>query len=159
MNRNWILAAAIAIGMCGCTKTHEPNSSQSARSSNTSSAQAEAPEPGETKLPLDQTPPAVRKTLEHELVGADLEDIARKEKGGKTIYETDIIRNGQKWEVNVGEDGNIVSKIKEGAAQEKEEKSEAEEAGWREKFDVSKSDLEATGNNAYLPIQPGKLLK
>ena len=49
MNRNWILAAAIAIGICGCTKTHQPNSSQSARSSNISSAQAEAPEPGETK--------------------------------------------------------------------------------------------------------------
>ena len=161
MNRKWILAAAIAIGICGCTKTHGPGSAGAAGSSATSGHEsAEAPEPGETKISLEQAPAAVRKTIEHELVGADLEDIARKQKGGKTIYETDIIKSGQKWEVNVAEDGSVVSKIKEGSAEEeKAERAEATEAGWRESFDVRKSDLAATGNNSYLTIQPGKVLK
>src|SRR5437879_6347629 len=127
MNVRWMLAVALAMGICGCAKMQGQSGKETASSA----------EPGETKIALKDAPAAVRTTIEHELVGAELEDIARKEKAGKTIYETDIIRNGQKWEVNVGEDGSIVSKIKEGDEQEKEEKSEAQEAGWREKFDVS----------------------
>ena len=89
MKARWMPAIALAVAMCGCAKTQGHDASTATRQG-TASARAEtveAPEPGETKLPLDQTPPAVRKTLEHELVGADLEDIARKQKGGKTIYE------------------------------------------------------------------------
>jgi len=35
----------------------------------------------------------------------------------------------------------------------------AREAGWRESFDVKKSDLAPTGNNPWLTIQPGQVLK
>ena len=54
-------------------------------------------------------PAAVRQTIERELVGARLEDIAMKKSKGKTVYETDIIRDGHKWELVVGEDGQIIS--------------------------------------------------
>jgi hypothetical protein len=63
----------------------------------------------------------------------------------------------------VAEDGKIISKIQEGSAEE--EKSEKQESGkskpsaWRDTFTVNKADLAPTGNNPYLTIQPGKVLK
>ena len=143
------LFAVAVIGTSGCAS--------GGRSS------GEAAESGETKVRLDQTPPAVRQTIERELVGAQLEDIAVKKSHGKTIYETDIIRNGHKWEVNVAEDGNIVSKIQEekaGAEEaDKQSKAKSGNSGWRDSFNVNKATLAQTGNSHYLPIQPGRVLK
>jgi len=142
---NWMVAVAMAAGLCGCAG-HRGDG-----------------EAGETKVTLAQTPPAVRQTIERELVGAELEDIAKKDRGGKTIYETDIIRAGKKWEVVVAEDGKVLSNAQEGSEEEKEadkeEKAEAKKGAWRDTFNVSKADLAATGNNPYLSIQPGKVLK
>ena len=101
-----LLAAMMAMGMCGCARMQR--------------------HAAETKVRLDQTPVAVRQTIERELAGAQLEDIARKERQGKTIYETDIIRDGHKWEVVVGEDGKIISKLQEGSAEEKKADEQAE---------------------------------
>src|SRR6185295_2800626 len=133
----WIFAAMIAIGMCGCATTQRQA--------------CEAPEAGETKVSLAQTPAAVRQAIERELVGGELEDIAKKERDGKIIYETDIIRGGHKWEVIVGEDGKIISKLQEGSTEEQkaDEQEKANEAGWRETFDVNKAALTPTGNNKY----------
>ena len=68
MNTKHISIFLATVGMCGCARLHRP-----------------AAEPGETKVRLDQTPAAVRQTIEREWVGAQLEDIARKERQGKTI--------------------------------------------------------------------------
>jgi len=122
----------------------------------------EKAEAGETKVRLDQTPAAVRQTIERELVGAQLEDIALKQRQGQNIYETDIIRDGHKWEVVVGEDGRILSKVREGSPEEAALDKAAAKSGparWRETFDVNKASLAATGSNLYLPIQPGRVLK
>jgi len=143
------LTVMMALGICGCSTGRHHST--------------EAAESGETKVSLEQTPAAVRRTIERELVGAQLEDIARKERQGKTIYETDIIRAGHKWEVVVGEDGVIISKLQEGSAEErqadKQEKPSASKAGWRDTFAVNKGELAATGANSYFAIQPGKVLK
>src|SRR5262245_24260747 len=143
----WMAAGMIAIGLCGCANHKQGG--------------AEAPGPGAVKGNLAQTQPAVRKTIEKELVGAELEDIAKKQWNGKTIYETDIIRGGKKWEVIVGESGEIIRKAQEGSAEERkaDETEKAKESGWRETFNVNKADLQPTGNNKYLTIQPGKVLK
>src|SRR5947207_15756694 len=114
MNTKWIVTATLAIFVGGCANRHGQSSTGTSESKIAS--RDEAPEPGETKISLDQAPPAVRKTIEHELIGAQLEDIAKKERAGKTVYETDVIRNGHKWELGVTEDGNIISKSQEGAA-------------------------------------------
>jgi len=144
-----ILTAAVGLAISGCVTKQRHT--------------AEPAETGETKVRLEQTPPAVRQTIERELVDAQLEDIARKDRQGKTIYETDIIRNGHKWEVVVGEDGKVISKVQEGSAEEKkldqQESAKAASGGWRETFNVNKADLAPTGNNPYLTIQPGKVLK
>jgi hypothetical protein len=115
---------------------------------------------GEVKVTIEETPPAVQKTIRSELVGARLEDIAQKRRQGETIYETDIIKDGHKWEVVIGADGRIISKRLEGRALPADERvGGAKESGWRETFAVSKSDLAPTGNNPWLTIQPGRVLE
>jgi hypothetical protein len=118
---------------------------------------------GEVKVTIEQTPPAVQQTIRNELVGADLEDIAREQRQGKTIYETDIIRNGRKWEVIVGEDGQIISKKEEGPAEERGAATmgsgAATQGGWREIFEVIKADLAPTGSNQWLAMRPGRVLE
>src|SRR6266550_7562369 len=56
-----------------------------------------------------------------------------------------------------------ISQFKEGSAQEaksdRQESTKTTESGWRETFNVDKEDLAPIGNNPYLPIQPGKVLK
>ncbi len=118
---------------------------------------------GDVKVTLEQTPPAVQRTIKDELVGARLEDIARKTRRGHAVYETDIVKDGYKWEVVVGEDGRILSRLREervGAVPAgKAGSGEAVPAGWRETFAVRKSDLAPTGSNPWLTMQPGRVLK
>src|SRR6476660_6036794 len=104
MSTKWLLAAALTIGIGGCAKTQSQATSAAATpnsAGNTATARAEEAEPGETKIKLEEAPAAVKQTIQRELVGAELEDIAKKQQHGKTVYETDIIRQGQKWEVVV----------------------------------------------------------
>lgn len=120
----------------------------------------EQPEPGEVKVKLEETPPAVQKTIKDELVGAELEDIAKVRRQGKTVYEVDIIKGEHKWEVVIGEDGQIISKLQEGsAAEQAADKLGAGAApggdGWLAAFDVNKADLKPTGTGKYFVLQPG----
>jgi hypothetical protein len=157
MTVNWILMACLGLGMCGCASTRSEGSARHAED-----ARSESPEPGEVKVSLEETPPAVRKTIEQELVGAELEDIAKKERQGTTVYETDIIKNGAKWEVVIGADGRTISKHEEGRDDEEKDEPDAGGApndGWRDQFEVNKTDLAATGNNRWLTIQPGRVLE
>jgi hypothetical protein len=143
MSATFLLTAGLAVGICGVSAVHASS--------------------GEVKVTVEQTPPAVQQTIKRELVGARLEDIARKQRQGKTVYETDIIKDGYKWEVVIGEDGQVVSRLQEGRAgaepAAKVKSSAATGAGWRETFAVSKSDLAPTGNNPWLTIQPGRVLE
>ena len=141
------IVLTIAIATSGCARMNSHNS--------------EAAEAGETKVRLDQTPPAVRQAIEHELAGATLEDIALKNQGDRKVYETDIIRDGQKWEVLVGEDGQIIHNVREGSREEKkvEKATQASSMKWRDQFNVNKAALSASGNNSHCPVEPGRVLK
>jgi hypothetical protein len=143
MSARFMSAAGLTVGICVCAAMQGQG--------------------GEVKVTIDQTPPAVQKTIKSELVGARLEDIAKKRRQGETVYETDIIKNGYKWEVVIGEDGRIISRLQEGRAGKQEaeeiESGTARGAGWRETFDVRKSDLAPTGNNPWFTIQPGRVLE
>jgi hypothetical protein len=123
---------------------------------------AALPAYGEVKVRVEQTPPAVQETIKREIVSARLEDIARTKRQGKTVYETDIIKDGYKWEVVIGEDGQVVSRLREGKAGAEaagKVKASAVGSGWRETFAVRKSDLAPTGDNPWLTIQPGRVLE
>ena len=137
MTTGWAVAASMALVACGCALK-------------------------ETKVAVGQTPQAVQDTIQRELVGAELEDIAKQTVDGQVVYETDIIRNGLKWEVVIREDGTILSKLQEGradsAAADESNAGQAEPA-WRDRFDVNTADLLPTGTNAYLTMQPGRILR
>jgi hypothetical protein len=152
-----VLTASLA---AGCATG--PGAADERGGAGRAAAAAEPADPGETKVKLDQTPDPVRKTIERQLVGAQLEDISKKQRDGKTVYETDIIKRDGKWEVVVAEDGSIVSNLKEGSPQEQEadkKDNAAEAAAFRQNFNVDKSNLLATGDNKYLTIRPGRVLK
>jgi hypothetical protein len=155
-----MLALALATGN-GCANTQRTSSTEGAPAGGAPAGAAEPAESGETKIPLDRAPQAVLRTVQRELIGAQLEDITQKHLLGKTIYETDIIRDGHKWEVVIGEDGAVLSKIKESAAEEAADKeaSSGVPPGWRNTFTVNKARLSPVGNNVYLPMQPGRVLK
>src|SRR6266446_743484 len=106
MNARLMWAAGLTVGICVCAAVQVQS--------------------GEVKVAIEQTPPAVQKTIRSELVGARLEDIAKRRREGETVYETDIIKNGHKWEVVIGEDGQILHKAQEGSSEEKEDSEEKE---------------------------------
>src|ERR1043165_2104842 len=116
-------------------------------------------EPVEVKVRLEEVPARARSVIERELAGADLEDIARKQQGSDTVYEADIIKAGQKWELVVGEDGNLISKAAEGGEEDRGERVDTTGAGWRDRFGVSTVELSATGTNTWMPLHPGRVLK
>ncbi|CAG1007307.1 hypothetical protein PHYC_03414 [Phycisphaerales bacterium] len=145
MNAKLILAAGLTVALLGCA-----NRGQGPEAKDNNS-----PEPGEVKVQLAETPAAVRTTIERELAGGELEDIAKEERDGRTVYETDIVRDGREWEVVVAEDGKVISKKQESAAG----KDEASRDGWQDRFDVNKSSLTPIGNNPWLTMQPGRVLK
>jgi len=115
----------------------------------------------ETKIAVDQTPPAVYATIQRELVGAQLEDIAKKKVDGQTVYETNLIRDGYKWEVVIADNGKILSKLQEEAVDPAAGKSNTGVAAgaWRDRFGVNKADLLPVGKNPYITMQPGRVLK
>jgi uncharacterized membrane protein YkoI len=156
MKASTTFALAAALAFCGCKSMHDKDRHGE------DAQRAEAAEVGEKKIPLQDAPPAVRATIDRELQDAKLEDIAVKQKQGRTVYETDIIRGDGKYEVNIGEDGNVLSRLKEGSAEEKtgneEEESDAHATGWQDRFDVNKADLQPTGQNHYMPLQPGSVV-
>src|SRR5690242_864351 len=100
LRTGWFLAAALWFVICGCS--HNKTSPTSNTQQATAAKQEEA-EAGEVKLPLEQTPQAVQKTIQKEMAGGDLEDIAKIQHNGKTIYETDYSKNGAKYELWVAD--------------------------------------------------------
>jgi hypothetical protein len=133
----WVLSASIITAVCGCAVE-------------------------ETEVAVDQTPEGVRRSIQREFAAATLEDIARKTVNVQTVYETDVIQHGHKWEVVFREDGTILAKLQK-------EANAADAAGtrivaetqdaWRDHFDVKKTDLLPTGSNTYITMQPGRVLK
>jgi hypothetical protein len=113
MKAGWVLAASIMTALYGCALR-------------------------ETNVAVDQTPDAVRRTVQSQLAGAELEDIAKKTVGGQSL-----------------------SRLEEGAAEQAAGKSAdgQTKAPWRDRFDVNKADLLPTGNNPYITIQPGRVLR
>src|SRR3954465_3454692 len=92
MKAGWVLTVSVSSRACGCAMK-------------------------ESKVAVDQTPQPLRATILRELAGAELEDIAKKERNGRTVYEMDFIRDGHKWEAVIREDGTVLSKTQEEAVE------------------------------------------
>ncbi|MCK4660286.1 MAG: PepSY-like domain-containing protein [Phycisphaerae bacterium] len=64
----------------------------------------------EEKVSLDQVPPAVKATILKEAAGAEITEIERETKNGKTVYEAEFLRDGREIEVKVGPDGTLLGR-------------------------------------------------
>jgi uncharacterized membrane protein YkoI len=69
----------------------------------------------EEKVTLDQCPAAVQDTIKKEAAGGTIQEIEKETKGGVTIYEAEIVKDGKTVEIEVAADGKLLkSKVKAG---------------------------------------------
>lgn len=62
------------------------------------------------KVSLTDMPPAVQKTIQDNLAGGKITETAKETKEGKTYYEAEVQRpGGEKVEIKVAEDGNLIN--------------------------------------------------
>jgi hypothetical protein len=73
-------------------------------------ANDEKEEKEEKAIELSDCPKAVQKTLKREANGSELEEITKEEEDGKTVYEAEVEIDGKDYEIEVTEDGTLLSK-------------------------------------------------
>jgi uncharacterized membrane protein YkoI len=117
MNAKWFLTAVLAAGLCGCgmmDKDHHANSERH--------EEGDQEEAGEVKMSLSEVPAAVRDGLQKAAGGSKIDKVDKMQVNGKTIYETDVMKDGKEWEIQVDESGNVVSNKMEGKEEDDEKK-------------------------------------
>jgi len=67
----------------------------------------------EEEVKLSECPKAVQKTLKREATGGKIVEIEREREDDEIFYEADIIIDGQEYEVEVFQDGKLLSKVLE----------------------------------------------
>src|SRR5258707_12688789 len=66
------------------------------------------------KLTMTELPAPVQKTIQDNLGGGTITEVAKETKAGKTYYEADVQKaSGEKIEVKVAEDGKLIGVGKE----------------------------------------------
>lgn len=73
-------------------------------------ADKNVPLSGGAKLAFETAPQNVQKTVQHIAAGARIEDFERGQWNGRTVYQAAFKRNGQHTELQVFEDGTVVTK-------------------------------------------------
>lgn len=63
----------------------------------------------EQKVAMNDVPPAVRATLEHEAAGTVTES-EKEIEHGRTVYEFHVAGAGGQWKVHIAEDGTLLEK-------------------------------------------------
>ncbi|MDQ6631248.1 MAG: PepSY-like domain-containing protein, partial [Verrucomicrobiota bacterium] len=75
-------------------------------------AAAATPSPdGSSKVTFAQLPPAAQQTVRAQLGSAEINDIDKETKNGKTVYEVGSKTNGQQKEIRVAEDGTFLGLV------------------------------------------------
>jgi uncharacterized membrane protein YkoI len=64
----------------------------------------------EQEVSIEQVPAAVKATILEEAQGGTIKEIERETEDGKTIYEAEVIINGEEVEIEVAADGTLLSK-------------------------------------------------
>jgi len=64
----------------------------------------------EEEVTLEQVPAAVKETILKEAAGAEITEIERETKNGKTVYEAEFLRDGREIEIKVGPDGTLLGR-------------------------------------------------
>jgi hypothetical protein len=123
--RNWILVGMIALGMSAVcvAPARAAEEKKSGKETAAKKERKESDEGQQNKVSLDKVPAAVRKTFKREANGAGIGSVDVEKRDGKTVYETDVEIDGQNYEILVGADGKLISKMVDSGAEEKEGKS------------------------------------
>lgn len=79
----------------------------------------------EQKIAFEKVPAAAQATIKQEAGDQKVDSVDAEEMDGKTVYEVDVVQNGQNYEVIVGADGKIISKKVDNEADEKPAAGEA----------------------------------
>jgi len=64
----------------------------------------------EEEVSIDEVPAAVKATILKEAQGGTIKEIERETEDGKTVYEAEVIINGEEVEIEVAADGTLLSK-------------------------------------------------
>jgi uncharacterized membrane protein YkoI len=65
----------------------------------------------EKTISMAEMPAAPRATLDAEAKGGKVTEVEKETKDGKTVYCADVTSaDGKKWDVEIGEDGKLISK-------------------------------------------------
>ena len=67
----------------------------------------------EVKVKLKDCPKVVQKTLKRESKGGEIEEIVKETEDGKVVYEAEVEIDGKEYEIEVAEDGTLLSKVLE----------------------------------------------
>lgn len=78
-------------------------------------------EGSEEKVSMDQLPSAVRETIVKQAEGGQVTEVEKEVKDGKTVYEAEVKKDGQEFEIKVDEQGKFLGKEAEKEDGEKEE--------------------------------------
>jgi hypothetical protein len=73
----------------------------------------EAQDSNEEKVKLEDCPKAVQDTLKKASAGGKIEEIEKETENGKTVYEAEVVIEGDEYEVKVAEDGKLLGKTLE----------------------------------------------
>jgi hypothetical protein len=120
---------------------------------------------GERKVSIDQVPPAVKAAILKAVGHGKLVDIGEIKRGGKKVYEIEMVVDGKEWDVLFAADGTELErsfeglKSTEGKGEEENEKEENKEhetaREFQDAFDIENRELASTGRNRYFILLPG----
>jgi uncharacterized membrane protein YkoI len=68
----------------------------------------------EEEVTFDQVPAAVKTTILRESAGAEITEIERETRNGKTVYEAEFLRDGKEIEIQIAPDGTVLGREVEG---------------------------------------------
>jgi uncharacterized membrane protein YkoI len=72
----------------------------------------------EVEMKLSDSPEAVQKTMKREAGNTTIEVVEKETTGGKTVYEAEARIDGKSYEIEVAEDGTLISKALEDESDE-----------------------------------------
>lgn len=92
---HWVFAGALALGGLGGTAFAHGKAEEGHRGQ---------------KMTMEQLPSAVQSTFQKESSGGQVEELRSEKRGGKTVYQGEVVRDGKGTELQVSEDGSILKR-------------------------------------------------
>ncbi|MBN2312326.1 MAG: PepSY-like domain-containing protein [Sedimentisphaerales bacterium] len=107
---------------------------------------------GEKEFTLDELPAAVKATILAEANGAPIQEIEMETENGKTVYEAEVIINGQEVEFVVAPDGTLLGK-------EIEDEDDDDADDDEEEVEISLDDVPAAVKATMLKEAAGAVIE